>query len=49
MIGRCSVDDTEQVQNVVHKILNFKPDKLTWNNKMTVVIDHDTGHYQFYS
>ncbi|NCC55354.1 MAG: hypothetical protein EOM11_07730, partial [Erysipelotrichia bacterium] len=24
MIGRCSVDDTEQVKNVVHKILNLK-------------------------
>ena len=24
MIGRCSVDDTEQVRNVVHKILNLK-------------------------
>jgi hypothetical protein len=24
MIGRCSVNDTEQVQNVVHKILNKK-------------------------
>ena len=37
MIGRCSVDDTTQVKNVVHKILNFKPEDLAWKNKMLTI------------
>lgn len=38
MIGRCSVDDTEQVQNVVHKILHYKPDENKWKNNFYSVI-----------
>ena len=37
MIGRCSVDDTNQVKNVVHKILHFKPDTLEWKNDMLTI------------
>ena len=37
MIGRCSVDDTEQVQNVVHKILNFKPEDLDYKHDMLTI------------
>jgi hypothetical protein len=38
MIGRCSVDDTEQVQNVVHKILHYKPEENYWKNNFYSVI-----------
>jgi hypothetical protein len=30
MIGRCSVDTVTQVKNLVHKILHYKPDTLSW-------------------
>ena len=41
MIGRCSVDTITQVQNVVHKILNFKPDTLAWKQNMFTYIGFD--------
>ncbi len=41
MIGRCSVDDTEQVQNVVHKILNFKPEDLDYKYDMLTIASSD--------
>jgi tetratricopeptide (TPR) repeat protein len=37
MIGRCSVDTVTQVQNVVHKILNFKPETLEWKDEMLTI------------
>ncbi len=37
MIGRCSVDDTTQVKNVVHKILNFKPKTIDWNDEFLAI------------
>ncbi|MBI9037295.1 MAG: T9SS type A sorting domain-containing protein [Bacteroidales bacterium] len=40
MIGRCSVDDTTQTKNVVHKFLNFKPDELDYKNKMLTVLGY---------
>ena len=38
MIGRCSVDTVTQVENVVHKILNFKPNDNYWKNNFYSVI-----------
>ncbi|MCF8364866.1 MAG: T9SS type A sorting domain-containing protein [Bacteroidales bacterium] len=43
MIGRCSVDDTEQVKNVVHKILHYKPDTLSWKKNMLNLVGTETG------
>nr|NQU90781.1 hypothetical protein [Bacteroidota bacterium] len=43
MIGRCSVDDTEEVQNVVHKILHYKPDTLSWRNNMLNLVGTGTN------
>ncbi|OYT13924.1 MAG: hypothetical protein B6I19_02615 [Bacteroidetes bacterium 4572_114] len=42
MIGRCSVDDTTQIKNVVHKILHFKPDTLAWKENMLTVVGTNT-------
>lgn len=46
MIGRCSVDDTTQVKNVVQKILNFEPYTYDWKNNFYSVIGvANTGEY----
>ncbi|MFP4471444.1 MAG: C25 family cysteine peptidase, partial [Bacteroidales bacterium] len=44
-IGRCSVDDTEQVQNVVHKILNYNPYSLKWKDRMLIATGYDPDLY----
>ena len=41
MIGRCSADDAEQVQNIVNKILNFEPATLSYKNNMLTVVGYD--------
>lgn len=46
MIGRCSVDDTEQVQNVVHKIMNFKPEKFDYKYYMLTLATSDDFYPQ---
>ncbi|MCD4698498.1 MAG: T9SS type A sorting domain-containing protein [Bacteroidales bacterium] len=38
MIGRCSVDTVTQVQNVVHKILNFKPEDLDYKDSLLFIV-----------
>lgn len=37
MIGRCSVDTVTQVENVVHKIINFKPEELDYKHNMLTI------------
>ena len=37
MIGRCSVDTVTQVQNVVNKILNFKPGTFDYKHDMLTI------------
>jgi hypothetical protein len=46
MIGRCSVDDTEQVQNVVHKILHFKPQMYGYKYDMLTLATSDDFYSQ---
>ena len=43
MIGRCSVDDDTQLQNVVTKITGFTPNSLSYKNKILTV--NGTGDY----
>ncbi|MCD4745789.1 MAG: hypothetical protein K8R58_05775, partial [Bacteroidales bacterium] len=45
MIGRCSVDNDTQTYNVVHKILNFKPETLAWKDEMFTYIGVDSNFY----
>ena len=41
MIGLCPVSNTAQVQNVLHKILNYKPITLAWENNMLNVLGNN--------
>ena len=43
MLGRCSVDNTEQVRNIVHKILHFKPEELYYKDEMFTYIGFDNA------
>jgi hypothetical protein len=45
MIGRCSVDTVTQVQNVVHKILNYKPYSSANKDRMLIATGNDPSLY----
>ena len=48
MIGLCPVSNTAQVQNVLHKILNYKPITLAWeNNMLNVSGNNKSGKLSF--
>jgi hypothetical protein len=49
MIGRCSADNAEQVQNVVNKILNFHPQEMIGNNNILTVLGNDDQYFSLYS
>nr|NQU91883.1 hypothetical protein [Bacteroidota bacterium] len=45
MLGRCSVDDTTQVKNVVEKIINFSPYDFEYKYQYLQLCDNDDGFY----
>jgi hypothetical protein len=48
MIGLCPVSNTAQVQNVLHKIFNYKPITLAWeNNMLNVSGNNKSGKLSF--
>lgn len=52
MIGRCSVDNTEQVENIVTKILNYEPLEANpaneWRNRsLTILGSDDTSNFHY--
>jgi len=48
MIGRLSVDERSEIQNVITKLLNYTPGNLAWKDKMTVVLDNAPESYQHF-
>jgi tetratricopeptide (TPR) repeat protein len=48
MIGRCSTDNTQQIENVVTKIINFKPETMVGNNSMFTVLGDDDNQSLYF-
>ncbi len=46
--GRLSVDNTEQVKNVVNKIVDFSPSVKTYRNNFLQYVGNDQSHYDSY-